>query len=260
MTTIEPAVGRWQHLSPPRFSEVSMLTVGNRKLGRQLIWSFSLPSGLTAACPGASPVCLAHCYARAFERYRPTAVARYRRNFALSRRRDFTRRVRAFLVAHAVRVVRVHVGGDFYSEEYARKWLRVISRSPRVKFYFYTRSWQISAIRAVIDQMATLPNCRAWYSCDADTCVPADVPPGVRVAWLQTDPDDLPPSPVHLVFRVRSLRSSPAPCCGPLVCPAEVGMPSRVTCERCGHCWRHEPASRVSLPVVLNPAEDHDPT
>lgn len=103
-----------------------MLTVGNRKLGGRLIWSFSLPSGLTAACPGASPACLAHCYARAFERYRPAAVERYRRNLALSRRRDFARRVRAFLIAHAVKVVRVHVGGDFYSDDYASKWLHVI--------------------------------------------------------------------------------------------------------------------------------------
>jgi hypothetical protein len=235
-----------------------MLTAGNRKLGRHHIWSFSLPS--VATCPGASPACLTHCYARGFERYRPAAVARYRRNFALSRRRDFARRVRAFLVAHAVRLVRVHVGGDFDSAEYAGKWLHVIARSRRTRFYFYTRSWRVPSIKAVIDRMAALPNCRAWYSADRDTGVPADLPPGVRVAWMQTAPADLPPSPVDLVFRVRPLRSAPPLAGGPFVCPAEDGVPRTPppTCERCGHCWRPDPAGRMSLPVVSNPAEAHD--
>jgi hypothetical protein len=237
-----------------------MLTVGNRKLGRHHIWSFSLPSGLTSTCPGATPACLAHCYARAFERYRPAAAARYRHNLALSRRRDFARRVRAFLIAHAVRVVRVHVGGDFHSAEYAARWLQVIGRSPRTRFYFYTRSWRVQAIKAVIDRMAVLPNCRAWYSADRDTGVPADLPPGVRVAWMQTAPADLPASPVHLVFRVRAQRSAPSPSDRSFVCPAEDGVPRTpaVTCERCGHCWRPEPAGRVPLAVIPNPGEDHD--
>lgn len=244
------------------FAEVFMLTVGNRKLGPHLIWGFSLPSGAQFSCPGASATCGTHCYARRFERYRPAAAERYQRNFTLSRRRDFARRVRAFLIAHAVRVVRVHVGGDFDSAEYAEKWRHVIARSRRTRFYFYTRSWQVPAIKAVIDRIAALPNCRAWYSCDADTGVPADVPAGVRVAWLQTAPADLPPSPVHLVFRVRSLRSSPSPVGGSFVCPAEDGVrrTPAVTCERCGYCWRPDLAGRVPLAVIPNPAEDHDHT
>lgn len=237
-----------------------MLTVGNRKLGGRLIWSFSLPSGDLSSCPGATPTCVAHCYARAFERYRPAAAERYRRNLTLSRRRDFARRVRAFLIAHDVRVVRIHVGGDFDSADYAAKWLEVIGRSPRTRFYFYTRSWRIPDIKAVIDGMAILPNCRAWYSFDVDTDVPTDVPAGVRLAWLQAAPADLPPGPVHLVFRVRALRSVP-PADGLPVCPAEDGVPraSPMTCERCGCCWRPAPAGRVPLPVAPNPPEDHDP-
>ena len=92
-----------------------MLTRGNHKLGTRRIWSFSLPSGPGGTCVGMTPACGGHCYAVAFERYRPAAAAAYRRNLALARRRDFVRRMRAFLVAHAVRVVRVHVAGDFYS-------------------------------------------------------------------------------------------------------------------------------------------------
>lgn len=229
-----------------------MLTPGNRKLGGRLIWGFALPSGAAAACPGMTALCRTHCYAAAFERYRPAAAARYRANLALSRRRAFARRVRAFLVAHAVRVVRVHVGGDFYSARYARKWLRVMRRSPRVRFYFYTRSWRVPGIKAVVDRMAALPNCRAWYSVDRDTGVPAGVPPRVRVAWLMADPADAPPPGTDLVFRVRRLRRHVEPTAGPCVCPAEDGVVRArpTTCERCGLCWRPLPAGRVPLPVL----------
>lgn len=229
-----------------------MLTRGNHKLGRRRIWGFSLPSGPRGTCAGMTPTCGDHCYALAFERYRPAAAAAYRRNLALARRRDFVRRVRAFLVAHAVRIVRVHVGGDFYSARYARKWLRVMRRSPRVRFYFYTRSWRVPATKTVIDRMAGLPNCRAWYSTDGDTGVPPDVPPGVRVAWLRTDPADAPPPGTDLVFRVRRLRRFPEPVPSPCVCPAEDGVPRArpATCERCGICWRPAPGGRVPLPVI----------
>lgn len=230
-----------------------MLTPGNLKLGRRLVWGFALPSGDPTVCPGITPTCRAHCYARALERYRPAAATAYRRTLARTRRRDFARRVRAFLVAHAVRVVRIHVGGDFYSPAYARKWLRVVRRSPRVQFYFYTRAWRIPEIRAVVDRMAALPNCVGWYSADRDTGWPPGVPPRVRVAWLLTDPGEVPPPAADLVFRVRRLRGDPAPAGGSPVCPAEDGFPRprRVTCADCGRCWREAPsAGRVPLPVV----------
>lgn len=229
-----------------------MLTPGNHKLGGRLIWGFGLPSGTPDTCPGLSSACQPHCYAVAVERYRPAAAARYRANLIRSRRRDFARRIRAHLIAQGVRVVRVHTGGDFYSVRYARKWLAIMLHSPRVRFYFYTRSWRVPAIKTVIDRMAALPNCRAWYSADVDTGAPTSVPPQVRVAWLMTESTDVPPQGTDLVFRVRRLRRRPEPAPGPCVCPAEDGVPRapRVTCERCGLCWRSTPAARVSLPVI----------
>lgn len=160
-----------------------------RACGR--IWGFALPSGTPDVCPGMSSTCSTHCYAVAVERYRPAVVARYRR---ASRRRDFVRRVVAFLIAHRVRIVRIHVGGDFFTARYARKWLAIMRRSPRVAFYFYARSWRCTEIRPAIDQMSTSPNCVAWYSCDRDTGMPADVPVGVRIAWLSVTEDDVPPT------------------------------------------------------------------
>lgn len=237
-----------------------MLTPGNKKLGGYLIWGFGLPSGTAAVCVGMTPTCRAHCYAARTECYRPKAARRYRQNLALSRRRDFARRAWAFLVAHAVRVVRIHTGGEFYSAAYARKWLAVARRARRVRFFTYTRAWRVPGLKPVIDELAALPNVRVWYSADRDTGLPPDVPAGVRVAWLMTAGDDDPPAGADLVFRVARLRRAPAAeVAGVRVCPAEDGFPRprAPTCDRCGVCWRPPapaPPGRVPLPVIDPPA------
>ena len=153
-------------------------------------------------------------------------------------------RVRAFLTLHGVRVVRIHTGGEFYSAEYAAKWLEVVRRRPKVRFYAYTRAWRVPAIRAVLDELAREPNCRLWYSCDRDTGRPADLPTGVGIAWLMTDEGDPPPPEAHLVFGVQKLRRIPLSDIGGVpVCPAEDGLPREVpiTCDRCRVCWRPAP-------------------
>ena len=233
-----------------------MLTPGNRKLGERLIWGFGLPSGRPDLCVGLSEECLEHCYARAIERLRPGVLAFYRRNLRLSRQADFARRVRHFILAHDVSVVRLHVAGDFYDAAYAGKWLRAMRALPKVRFFFYTRSWREGPIRAVLERMAGLPNCRAWYSCDRGTGVPAQVPPQVRLAWLMTTPEDLPPAGVALIFRVRSLRrQARTRVNGVRVCPDEDGVARKapVTCDRCRLCWKPLPGEaprRFTLPTL----------
>ena len=190
--------------------------------------------------------------------YRKTAAAKYAANLALARRPDFVARVRAFLVAHHVRVVRVHTGGEFFSARYARKWRRIMRRSPRVRFFTYTRAWRVPAIKAVLGDIAGLPNARVWYSCDRETGLPADIPDRVHIAWLMADEDDRPPAGSDLVFRVRRLRSRPASTIGGVpVCPAEDGTAraARPTCDRCRLCWRRRSgdAGRLPLPLLDRP-------
>jgi hypothetical protein len=165
-----------------------------------------------------------------------------------------------FIERRQIQVVRLHVGGDFYSAAYAFRWLAVMRRCPATRFFFYTRSWRVPAIRRVLAAMAGLPNVRAWFSCDRDTSVPSYVPAGVRLAWLMATPDDL-PSRADLVFRVRTLRTGVQKRVGwgwgvgmALVCPVENGATGhRTSCEQCGVCWM-APAlpspTRVPLPVV----------
>ena len=233
-----------------------MLTPGNAKLGADLIWGFGLPSG-GAVCVGMTKTCRAVCYAVRTEQYRPKAADRYRRNLALSKTKGFVRRMRAFLIAHHVRVVRIHTAGEFDSPRYVRKWRRIIARSPKVKFFTYTRSWRLPAIRKELERLAELPNLQLWFSADRETGVPESVPPRVRGAWLRTDGDDGPPIGlaagvrVDLIFRVQRLRRIPlAEWNGIPICPAEAGLPGpKPTCDRCRMCWK--PA--VESPVPSQP-------
>ena len=125
--------------------------------------------------------------------------------------------------------------------------------------FFYTRSWRDDAIRPVLEAMSQLPNCRAWYSCDRGTGIPASIPPRVRLAWLMTGDDDAPPPETHLIFRIRALRRRPQTRIqGVRVCPAEDGVTRKmqVTCDRCRLCWRSlsaDPQHRISLPLIQPP-------
>lgn len=217
-----------------------MLTRGNQKLGWKLIWGFTLPSGTDAVCPGRTSVCSRYCYSSRLEKLRPKAHKAYRRNLALTLRKDFARRVYYFVRAMRIRTVRIHVGGDFYSEEYARKWLLIIRNSPKTRFYFYTRSWRDPAIRPVLDAMAKLPNCSAWYSCDLETGLPPDLSPLIRTAWLQVHPEEAIPGRVDLVFRRHGIRRISLGQTDPRVCPEQDGVirSNLVTCEQCQSCIR----------------------
>lgn len=55
---------------------------------------------------------------------------------------------------------RIHTGGDFYNEQYARCWKRVIEEHPDVTFWGYTRSL------FAIPLLAGLKNLTLFLSCD----------------------------------------------------------------------------------------------
>jgi hypothetical protein len=211
-----------------------LLAMGNGKLGRS-IFHFDLPAVTT--CPGRSSVCERVCYARR-HRFRTRAVQR-RLRWCLrqSRRADFADRMVDEIRRTGAIVVRIHVSGDFYSADYAARWLAVIRRLPGVRFYCYTRSWRVPEVAPVLARLAAEPNCRVWFSADAETGPPDPVPPGVRVATLQTVGDD-PPADTDLLFRVQQLRRDPVPLT--VLCPHEapLGSARGTNCGSCGRCWR----------------------
>ena len=176
----------------------ALLAQGNGKLG-QSIHHFDLPAVTT--CPGRSPACEAVCYANHGRFHTNLVRERLRCCWQQSQREDFADRMVDEIRRKGVLVVRIHVSGDFFDVPYTKKWLSVFQQCPAAKFYFYTRSWRVPEIAVVLEQMAERDNVRAWYSADPDTGLPESLPPGVRVAWMQSSEDD--PQLGNLVFRVR---------------------------------------------------------
>jgi hypothetical protein len=56
---------------------------------------------------------------------------------------------------------RIHTGGDFFNEPYARAWAKVIEETPSVKFWTYTRS------PFAVPILAECKNLTLMLSCDA---------------------------------------------------------------------------------------------
>lgn len=213
----------------------NLLTRGNGKLGEG-IHAWSLPAVET--CPGRTALCERVCYARN-GRYRTQFMRdRLADNLDAALRDDFAPRVADEVRRRGVHTLRVHVSGDFFSQEYARKWLAIARRAAGTRLYAYTRSWRVPEVAPILAELAGLRNVRLWYSCDAETGLPGDMPPRVRVAFLQTDPGEEPAG--NLVFRVERLRAEPARRVGlTLICPRETGLPGAadVTCTSCRRCY-----------------------
>jgi hypothetical protein len=211
----------------------SLLQLGNGKLGRAIhVWS--IPAVET--CPGSTAVCRGVCYALQ-HRFRFASVRRRLDwNWRQSRRDDFVDRMSGEIRASGVLVLRLHVAGDFYDAQYAQKWLTIVKRSPRVRFFAFTRSWRIPALVPVLKELAACRAMRLWLSTDDETGTPSAELKDARVTYLQTAPSSL-PAEADLVFRVRRLRQLPAL---PIVCEQETSLGKQlgVTCGSCKRCFQ----------------------
>ena len=181
------------------------LTQGNRKVGR--VWTFSLPSFVT--CPGASTWCREHCYARRFEKFRPNCRQAYVRNLALSLEPD--RLVAKVLdtLPEDAKVVRIHVGGDFYDRHYVESWERICRARPATQFWAYTRSWSVPTLLPSLEKLRSLDNVELFASVDTDMPLP---PSGWRTAFIEGD-----------------TRASG------IICPHQQGRVA--SCLECGYCF-----------------------
>lgn len=222
---------------------------GNTKIGT--ISQFSLPAGQHfrgAACPGATEFCESLCYAKAtlFTFHE----AQYYINWAYvqlwpERFLDVWREL------PLTEVVRIHVGGDFFSPAYVDLWAQIVSARPDVRFYAYTRSWQNGSGKIAKDfieplrRLAQLPNMRLLLSMDHITGVPdQSLVPGAMRAWLAADDNDMPSEPVELIFRDKAGMSpgSKNVMADTAVClvernPSFIKKVGSVTCRNCSWCW-----------------------
>lgn len=136
------------------------LSHGNKKLvsnqdTRFLIWSIPPVS----TCPYSTALCRKFCYAmKAFKAY-PNARNAWAGNYEESLAHDFVESMLSELWGEISKpkynkakqiIVRIHESGDFYSKEYAVKWLNIAwnmelfkavhPNADKVKFMAYTKS------------------------------------------------------------------------------------------------------------------------
>lgn len=179
---------------------------GNTKIGKN-VYTFSTTAGPVSeggTCPGASEWCAANCYAVRLTRY-PSVTSRYNEN------RDAVDAGMMPEVPANATMYRIHVSGDFDTAAYIHAWRFLVKSRPDVRFYAYTRSWRVPALRKALDALRAEPNMQLFASIDPSI---ADVPPeGWRVAFIDDD------------SRFAGL-----------ACPEQSGR--KANCAECGYCFR----------------------
>lgn len=226
-----------------------LIRPGNTKLGE--VPCFSLLALET--CPGSTEICRASCYAT--KRFFKMGNVRraHRRNWEASQESDFVSKMIDEIRQMELELLRVHVAGDFYDEEYVRKWIKIAKACPEVSFYTYTRSWREQELVPALMQLSMVKNFTLWWSCDKETDAIDGRPPvvpGIRVAYMQAEHGELIPEYTDLVFRVKRDTIEKF-VDGHMVCPAENGIKPKTHCDQCAMCWTDKPIPKRKTAKVL---------
>ena len=209
----------------------------NTKLGA-LVHAWSILAGET--CPGKTKLCTRLCYAKHGNFLWDTVTNAHSSNADFADTEDFAEWMIHELKRKFVRVLRVHVAGDFFNEKYINDWIQIVRECPETKFYAYTRSWRVEALFPRLIALANEPNIQLWWSIDRESG-PAPLVPGVRMAYLAINDTDAMtvPNDVDLLFRNRA-KTPMISSNGVMVCPVENKDPAHIgkhTCSSCGVCF-----------------------
>jgi len=226
----------------------------NAKLGR-LIHSWSIPAGRAFSCPGESGLCRIRCYAKRGHFHQTNVKTSHRRNYEFSQGDLFADWMAGMCKANFIRVMRVHVSGDFYDLDYIRKWLHIVSFAKQTQFFAYTRSWREEELFPELVKLASRDNFQMWWSIDRETG-PAPLIRGVRRAYMAIDDVDAAHAPddCDLVFRDKPTTIMKK-ANGVQVCPPENGVTTKgkITCSQCGICWNKRAITDTRWETVLLP-------
>jgi hypothetical protein len=105
------------------------------------MFPYTVNFGMTAlkSCPMAH-LCKDLCYANKGAYIWPVVKAAYEARFNASKEANFTELIVKELNSRKkVKQVRIHDSGDFYSDQYLDKWLKVMQERPDMHFYAYTK-------------------------------------------------------------------------------------------------------------------------
>ena len=109
-------------------------STGNSKLKECNV--FSLMSGVTCK-PGVK--CAGYCYAKKAEKQYKDVRKTREENLKASKLKSFVSNVTKKLSKSRYKTTRIHEGGDYYSEEYIKKWYQIARNLPEHVFYSYTK-------------------------------------------------------------------------------------------------------------------------
>ena len=115
------------------------ISTKNKKLAEN-VCSFSISTDsclhlLNSKCKG--------CYAAAMENRWPSVKTSWTRNLEATYNKNFVKYMISALklkYTQGYGVCRVHVGGEFYSDEYIDKWIEIAKGVPLMLFYSYTKN------------------------------------------------------------------------------------------------------------------------
>jgi hypothetical protein len=209
-----------------------MLSTGNTKLGKMHNWS--IPAIHT--CPGRSALCEALCYAAQGFYKMNNVIDALQSNLELCRQPGWADSMIKEIQKKKCTVVRIHVAGDFFNTGYLSDWIKICEACPNTTFYAYSRSWRVEALRPLLVKLGELSNVQLWWSVDKETGQ-APKHSKIKQAYLSTDDDDKPTFDVDLIFREKQetvLRKVN----DVQVCPYEIGVATKVTCQSCKICYR----------------------
>jgi hypothetical protein len=143
--------------SPMRHNAKLAELIRRENLPRGSGFTFSLPSGFS--CPLAE-LCLSkadrrsgkikdgpatqfRCFSASQESLYPSVRAQRWHNLDQLKKAKTAERMTSLIdlsLPTKARLVRVHVGGDFFSQTYFDAWLAIARRRPQVQFYAYTKN------------------------------------------------------------------------------------------------------------------------
>ena len=128
--------------------------------------SFSMLAGPKFGCPGATEACK-DCYAMKGRHHMPGVQSALAKNWLLvkqmSRHKSTTKAVSKFLdiIPTSAKIFRIHESSDFFSQWYVDVWDQVVKQKPDVKFWAYTRSFNLD-----YSKILTNKNFVLWASTD----------------------------------------------------------------------------------------------
>jgi hypothetical protein len=112
--------------------------LSNKNIKLNGIFSFSLPAILTCNKKYIKH-CSKYCYALKIGKLYPQYNVKMNYNYNESLKDSFIERINRELRT-ASRYIRLHVSGDFYSQEYLDKWVNIAKSNKGNIFYTYTKN------------------------------------------------------------------------------------------------------------------------